>query len=681
MKSYTADAIRNVGLFGHGGAGKTSLAEAMLFHSGAISRLGRVDDGSASTDYDPDEVKRKMSLSAALAPLEWRDTKINLVDAPGYADFFGEVVQAMAAVESGIVVVDGLAGIQVGTDAAWRQAATDERPTMVFVNRLERENADFHKVFEQIRARLGTGVLALTIPIGSESSFHGVADVIAEQAILDEKGAPQPLPDEVAADVARYRELLIESAAELDDDLLAKYLEQGELSIDEIRSAIRKGFAERKVTPVLAGSALQVRGIKCALDAIVDFAPSAAEAQSRTEDGKPADGVAALVFKTVSDPFIGRLSFLRSFAGTVQSDHHVWNAEKHKEERIGQLFMMRGKTQEPVSALPEGDIGVVAKLSETSTGDTLTTKDHAVVLRRIQFPEPAYSAAIQPKTKNDLEKLSPSLARMTEEDPTLSVHREAATGEMILSGLGESHLEIACERMQRKFGVNVTLSTPRVPYRETIHGSAKAEGRHVRQSGGHGQYGVCWVELEPLPRGGGFEFVDRIVGGVVSHSYRPAVEKGIREAMEEGVLAGYPVVDVRAILYDGKEHPVDSSEMAFKIAGSMAFKKAAHDAGVDLLEPVMDVEITVPDDFTGDVIGDLNTKRAHVHGMEPNSGSTTITAEIPQAEILRYATDLRALTQGRGSYTMHFSHYQEVPAHVAQGLVEKLKAEHESHPK
>ncbi|HZT06613.1 MAG TPA: elongation factor G [Chloroflexota bacterium] len=676
MKSYTADAIRNVGLFGHGGAGKTTLAEAMLFHAGAISRLGRVDDGSATTDYDPDEVKRKMSISAALAPLEWTDTKINVIDAPGYADFFGEVVQAMAVSDTALLVVDGVSGLQVGTDAARRQAAADDRPIMVFVNRLDRENANFHQVFDQLRERFGTGVLALSIPIGAESAFRGVADVIAEQAILDEKGAPASVPDDAAGDVARYREMLIESAAELNDDLLTKYLEEGELSTDEIRSAIRSGFADGRVVPVLAGSALQVRGIRSLLDAIVAFAPPASQAKPRIESGDGADGVAALVFKTISDPFIGRLSFLRSYRGEVHSDSHVWNSERRKEERIGQLFMMRGKQQEPIPSIPMGDIGVVPKLSETRTGDTLTTKDHPITLARIKFPEPAYSAAIEPKTKNDLEKLSPSLARMIEEDPTLSVHRESSTGEMILSGLGESHLEIACERMQRKFGVNVTLSTPRVPYRETIRSSAKAEGRYVRQTGGHGQYGVCWIELEPLERGGGFEFVDRIVGGVVSQSYRPAVEKGIREAMEEGVLAGYPVVDVRATLYDGKEHPVDSSEMAFKIAGSLAFKKAASEAGLELLEPIMELEITVPDEFTGDVIGDLNTKRAQVHGMNPEGGTTTISADVPQAEILRYATDLRALTQGRGTYSMRFSHYQEVPAHVAQQLVEKLKAEH-----
>ncbi len=675
MKSYAPDAIRNVGLFGHGGSGKTTLAEALLSATGAVTRLGRVDDGTATTDYDPDEVKRKMSVSAAMAPVEWRDTKINVIDAPGYADFFGEAVQAMRVVEAGIVVVDAVAGVQVGTDAAWRQADANGLARLVFVNKMERENADYGRVIEQLRAKRGTGIVPLTIPVGAEGGFKGVVDLMTQKAYLDDKGTASDVPPEVADDVARYREMLSESVAEIDDDLLTKYLEEGELTDDEIRTGLHRGVAERRITPVLAGSAAQVKGIHALLNAIVDAVPPASEAQPRIKEGEPNGTAAALIFKTVSDPFIGRLSFMRSYVGEIHSDSHAWNPIHHKEERIGQLFMMRGKHQEPVPAIGTGDIGVVVKLAETSTGDTLTHKDHPVILEPVKFPEPAYSAAIQPKSKGDLEKLSPSLARMTEEDPTLSVHRDSATGEMILSGLGESHLEIACERMQRKFGVNVTLSQPRVPYRETLRGGAKAEGRYVRQTGGHGQYGVCWVEVQPLPRGGGFEFVDKIVGGVVSHSYRPAVEKGIKEAMEEGVLAGYPLVDVRAILYDGKEHAVDSSEMAFKIAGSLAFKKAAEDAGIDLLEPVMEVEITVPDEFTGDVMGDLNTRRAHVHGMNPADGETTISANAPQSEMLRYATELRALTQGRGTYHMRFDHYQEVPQHVAQQLVEKLKAE------
>lgn len=676
MKAYSPDAIRNTALVGHGGAGKTSLAEACLFLAGAVNRLGRVDDGSTTTDFDADEVKRKMSVSAAVAPVEWQQAKVNIIDAPGYADFFGEVVQAMRVVECTVVVVDGVAGVQVGTDAAWRQADTEGLPRMVFVNKLERENADFNRVLEQLRGRHGTGVVPLTMPVGAESSFKGVVDLIRQSAILDEKGRPQAIPPECQDDAARYREMLVEAAAEVDDDLLNKYLEEGELTEEEIAQGVRKALGEGRIVPVLAGSALQVRGVRALLNALVDFAPAAAAARVRVEDGKSLDrGIAALVFKTVSDPYIGRLSYLRSFAGEVRSDSHVWNAARHKDERIGQLFFICGKQQEPAPAIGPGDIGVVAKLSETGTGDTLTQRDHPVILEAIPFPAPAYAVAIHPKAKTDLEKLSPSLARLIEEDRTLSVHREPSTGETILSGLGESHLEIACERMQRKFGVSVNLTVPRVPYRETIRGAAKAEGRYVRQTGGHGQYGVCWLEVEALPRGSGFVFVDKIVGGVISQSYRAGVEKGIREAMEEGVLAGYPVVDFRAVLYDGKEHPVDSSEMAFKIAGSIAFKKAATDAGLELLEPIMEVEITAPDDFTGDIIGDLNTKRAQVQGMNPSGGVTTVNALVPQSEMLRYATDLRALTQGRGTHSMQFAYYQEVPAHVAQGLLEKLKAE------
>jgi elongation factor G len=472
--------------------------------------------------------------------------------------------------------------------------------------------------------------------------------------------------------------MLIESVAELDDELLTAYLDGGEISEEQLLTTLRQGVAEQKLFPVLAGSAAHGQGLKTLLDCLVAVAPSAADAHPKVAEGSLDGTVAALVFKTLSDPFTGRLTFIRSFAGDLKSDSHVWNARLRKDERIGQLAMIRGKTQEPTPAIGHGDIGIVAKLTDTSTGDTLTLREHPVTLEGPRFPDAAFSVAIEPKTKGDLEKLGPALTRIMEEDPTLSVQRDAATGETILSGLGESHLEITCERMQRKFGVSVTLSTPHIAYRETIRGSAKAEGRYVRQTGGHGQYGVCWIEIEPLPRGGGFEFVDRIVGGVVSHSYRPAVEKGIREAMDEGVLAGYPMVDVRAVLYDGKEHPVDSSEMAFKIAGSMAFKKAAEDAGVELLEPISEIEISVPDEFTGDVMGDLNTKRAQVHGMNPEGGSTTITAHAPQAELLRYATDLKALTQGRGTYHMRFSHYQEVPAHLAQQVADKLKAEREA---
>lgn len=681
MKAYSPEAIRNVGLFGHGSAGKTSLAEAILFHSGAIGRLGKVDDGSTTTDHDPDEIRHKMTISLDLAPVEWNNTKINLLDVPGYSDFFGEVIQAMGVVECALLVLESVGGVQVGTVAVWNRAVADGVPRMVFVNKMERENADYSRVLNQLREKWGTGVVPVTIPIGAESRFKGIVDLLSGQAILDEKAPPSALPDEITADAARYREMLIESVAELDDDLLTKYLDGEEITSEQLVATLRQGVAEGKLVPTLAGSALQCRGITSLLDAIVNLAPPASAAQVNVEEGSLDGSTAALVFKTVSDPFLGRESFLRSFAGEIKSDSHLWNPRQRKEERIGQLSYLRGKQPEPTPAIGPGDIGVVAKLAGTFTGDTLTVRDKPVILETLAFPEPLFSVAIEPKTKNDVEKLSPALTRMVEEDPTLSVHHESATGETILSGLGESHVEIACERMQRKFGVAVTHSTPRVAYRETVHGSAKAEGRYVRQTGGHGQYGVCSVEVEPLPRGAGYEFVDRIVGGVVSQGYRPAVDKGIREAMEEGILAGYPMVDVRAILYDGKEHPVDSSEMAFKIAGSMAFKKAATDAGVELLEPIAEVEILVPDTFTGDVMGDLNGRRAHVHGMNPGGALTTITAEVPQAELLRYATELRAMTQGQGTFRARVSHYQPVPAHLAERLIQRLKAEHEAHQK
>ncbi|MSQ23433.1 MAG: elongation factor G [Chloroflexi bacterium] len=679
MKSYSSQAIRNVGLFGHGSSGKTSLAEAVLYHTGAINRLGKVDEGSTTTDHDPDEIHRKMTISLALAPAEWQDHKINLLDTPGYADFFGEVVQAMRVVECALIVVDAGGGLQVGTMSAWAQAEIDGVARIIFINKLERENADYGQVLEQLRGRWGTGLVPLTVPIGAEAAFSGVVDLLKEQAILDEKAAPSPIPPEMADEVARWREMLIESVAELDDELLAKYLDGETIPSEQLAATLRQGVRDRKLVPVLAGSALHGKGIASLLNALVELAPPASEATARIAEGSLNGGVAALVFKTISDPFLGRQSFLRAYAGDIRSDSHLWNATHHKEERVGQLFYLRGKHQEPTAVIAEGDIGAVAKLGETSTGDTLITREHPVVLERPHFPDPLFSVAIEPKTKGDLEKMGPALTRMVEEDPTLSVHHEQATNETILSGLGESHVEIACDRMHRKFGVQVTLATPRVAYRETIRGSAKAEGRYVRQTGGHGQYGVCWVQLEPLPRGGGFEFRDKIVGGVVSQNFRPAVEKGIRESMEEGILTGYPMVDFRATLYDGKEHPVDSSEMAFKIAGSLAFKKAATDAGVELLEPIAEVEILVPEEFTGEVVGDLNTKRAHLHGMNPEDGGlTNISANVPQAELLRYATDLRALTQGRGTYKQKFSHYQEVPAHLAQQIADKLKAEREA---
>ncbi|MCC7106041.1 MAG: elongation factor G, partial [Chloroflexi bacterium] len=675
MKAYDASQIFNVGLFGHGGVGKTSLVEAALFRSGAISRLGSVGEGNSTTDYDPDEVRRGMSVSLALAPLEWHDRKINLVDCPGYADFFGEVLEGVRIVDGAVIVVDAVSGVQVGTDQVWKELDKPRVPRLIFCNKMERENADFERVLGQLRDRYGKAVVPIVAPVGREQGFRGVADLVRQCAYIDSTDGSEPVPDNAAETVERLREQLIEAVCELDDELINKYLEGEEISTDELSQGLAHGVRDGQLVPVLCGSALGLKGVEPLLNAIVAYLPSAAEAKDRLEaDGVPtpeSNGkLAALVFKTISDPFIGKLNFVRVYSGTISADSHIWNARKNRDERVGQLFMMRGKNQETEAKIGTGDIGVIPKLQETTTGDTLTVKDGAVLLRPITFPDPSYSSSIQPKSKADVDKLSTALGRMLEEDPTLHVARDVSTGEQILSGLGESHIDIFVERMQRKFGVAVEIGTPKVAYRETISSAARAEGRHVRQSGGHGQYGVVWLEVEPMERGGQFEFVDKIVGGVVPRQFIPAVEKGIREALDSGIIGGFPVVDVRVSLVDGKYHPVDSSEQAFKTAGSIGFKTVMQKAHPVLLEPVMDVAVTVPDEFTGDVIGDLNTRRARVQGMNPDNGFTEVLALVPQAEMLRYSTELRSITGGRGSYSMRFSHYEEVPAHLQQQIVE-----------
>lgn len=683
MKAYSASRIFNVGLFSHGGAGKTSLVEALLYKAGAISRLGKVEDGNTTTDFDPDEIRRHMSVQLALAPLEWQDAKVNLIDTPGYADFVGEVAEGSRVSDGAIVVLDGVAGIQVGTDTAWKRLDALELPRLVFANRMDRENADFDRLLGQLRERFGNRVVALTVPVGREQQLRGVVEVVRRRTFLKDQGAVADVPAEAGDLVEREREKLVEAACEVDDDLINKYLEGEELTESEIIGALQKGVASGQIIPLLVGSATGLVGVEPLLDALVELLPPASQAKVRLADGTivapdPTGPLAALVFKTISDPFIGKLSYVRVYSGTITTDSHVWNANKGRDERVGQLFMMRGKQQEPVQQINTGDIGVIPKLSETSTGDTLTTKDSGIVLAGIDFPEPSYMASITPRTKGDVDKLSSALSRMLEEDPTVRVYREPSTGEQIIAGMGESHVEIFVERLQRKFSVGVDLGVPKVPYRETVSRMARAQGRHVRQTGGHGQYGVVVLEVEPLERGGQFEFVDKIVGGVVPRNFIPAVEKGVREAMEAGTLAGFPVVDVRVSLVDGKHHPVDSSEQAFKTAGSLGFKAAMQEAQPILLEPIMDVEITVPDEFTGDVMSDLNTRRARVQGMTPLGGSTTIQAQVPQAEMLKYSTELRSLTQGRGSYSMRFSHYEEVPHHIAQQIVAQRKKEVEA---
>ncbi len=688
MKNYETSQIRNVVLLGHGGAGKTSLSEALLFQAGGINRLGRVEEGTTTSDYDPEEVKRRISVSLSLLPLEWNGHKVNLLDSPGYADFLGEVKSGVRVADGAVVVVAAVSGVEVGTEQAWKYSDERGLARLVFVNKMDRENADFYKTVEQVRSLFGSKCVPVQLPIGAQDTFGGVIDLVKGKAYLGPQLQEGEIPGDMLAQVESFREKLIEAAAEVDDELLNKYLEGEDLSEAEVRSALRQGTREGKIVPILAGAALSNKAVSPLLDAMVSLLPSPADmgkekatsATTKKEeslDPSPTSPLAALVFKTTADPYVGKLTYLRVYSGALQSDSHVWNSNKGRDERVGTLMIVRGKSQEPIAQLVAGDMGAVAKLAETGTGDTLSSKEQSLILEPPSFPEALFSAAIHPKSKADLDKMSSTLSRLVEEDPTLHSRRDSDTAETILSGLGESHVDVAVERMRRKFGIEVQTEVPKVPYKETITVGTKAEYKHKKQTGGHGQYGHVLLELTPLPRGSGFEFTETVVGGTVPKNYIPAVEKGVNEAVHEGAVAGYPVVDVRVNLYDGSYHPVDSSEMSFKIASSYAFKKGMSQGQPVLLEPIVDVKITVPDAFMGDVIGDLNSKRARVLGMNPQGGFSEIEAQAPLAEMLRYSTDLRSITQGRGSFAMEFSHYEEVPAHVTQSVIAAAKKEKE----
>jgi len=686
MQQYGLENIRNLVLLSHGGAGKTSVAEAILFTSGAIKRLGRVDDGATTSDYDPDEIKRQISINLTMLPCEWQKTKMNLIDTPGYSDFVGEVKGAMRVSEGAIIVVCAASGVEVGTEQVWTYCEEASLPRLIFINKMDRENADFYWTVDELKAKLGSRCVPLQLPIGAHDSFQGVVDLLTMKSFIGSEASEAEIPSSVQNQADSFREKLVEAVAEIDDRLLEKYLDGEELSLEELGDGLRQATLSGKIVPILVGSAMQNMGIAFLLDAVHNYLPSPKEREVIMAGGsagqppqtiEPSESapLTALVFKTSADPYVGKLTYFRVYTGAISSNSQVWNTTRGGEERIGQLFILRGKTQEPVSQLGAGDIGGVAKLSLTSTGDTLCSRDKPVKIAGIKFPEPTFNEAVHPKTKADLDKLGTALARLSEEDPTLRVHRDADTGETILSGLGETHLEVAAEKMLRKFGVSVELDTPKVPYRETITVPAKAEYKHKKQTGGHGQYGHVLLKVEPLPRGSGTEFANRVVGGRIPKNYIPAVEKGVNETVQEGVLARYPVVDIKATVYDGSYHPVDSSEICFKIAGAQALKKGLSQGQPILLEPIMTVKVTVPEDFTGDIIGDLNTKRARVLGMNPEGGTNNIEAQVALAEILRYAIDLKSITQGRGSFTVEFSHYEEVPAHVAQKIIAERQAE------
>ncbi|MCL0093695.1 elongation factor G [Dehalococcoidia bacterium] len=675
MQGFRTEDIRNVLLLSHTGAGKTSLAEAMLYDAGVTTRLGKVDDGNTVADFEPEEIKRRSSISTSLLPFEWKKTKINVIDVPGYFDFVGEVKSALRVADGAVIVVCAASGVEVGTEIVWGYADEIGLPRIIFVNKIDRENADFSKVVEQIEEKFGRRCVPVQFPIGSQDNFQGVFDLISMQP--SGYAIPQDWID-------TFREKLVEGVAETDDDLATKYLEGEEITEEDIRSALRTGIRENKIAPILVGTALRDRNIPELLDAICNYLPSPKDRgeiavhRGETEEMLEPDDSAplsALVFKTSADPYAGKMSYLRVFSGAISSDSSVWNAGQGKAERIGQLYTVRGKTQEPTPQIVAGDIGVVTKLADTGTGDTLSRQDHPVSFDPIEFPPPNFSVAVYPRTKADFDKLGMVLSKLNEEDPSLSLRRDADTGETILSGHGEAQLEVVADKMKRKFSLAADFTVPRIPYKETVTVPVEAEYKHKKQTGGHGQYGHILIRIEPLPRGGGYEFEEKIVGGAIPKNYIPAVGKGITEGLQEGVLAGCPIVDLKVILYDGTYHPVDSSDIAFKIAGSHALRKGVSQAQPVLLEPIMSVKITVPDAFTGDVMGGLNGKRARIMGMNPEGGVNIIEAQAPLAEMLRYSIDLRSMTQGRGSYTIRFSHYEEVPAHLAQKIIAEAAKE------
>ena len=673
MPTVPTQRIRNIVLLSHSGAGKTILSEAMLHLAGATTRLGTVEDGTTASDFEAEEQKRGTSVSTAIVNVPWNDHKINVVDTPGYADYRGEVMSGVRVADAAVLLVAAQAGIEVGTGQMWRLAEDQGLPRIVYVSKIDRENSDFDGVVIALQDRFGRHLVPVHVPVGSESSFSGVVNLLDPTA---------EIPEEAADPVEDARERLIEAVAEIDDDLATKYLEGEEITSDEMVAGVKQGLMEGTLVPILAGSPLNELGVGEFMDFVAEYLPSPLETSAVngrtpgtddiTELACDGDGpLAALVFKTAADPFVGKLSYFRVYSGTFKGDSQLYNANKGEAERIGQVFEVRGRQQEGVPELSAGDIGAVTKLNSVLTGDTIGSRDQPLILDGLSFPSPAYQMAVYPKSKADVDKMTSSLSRIVEEDPSIVVSRDPNTNEMLIGGLGDTHLGVALEKMHRKFGAEMVLEVPRVPYKETISRRARVEYRHKKQTGGHGQFGHVWIEVEPLPRGSGFEFAQTIVGGVVPREYIPSVEKGVRNALSDGVVAGYPVIDMKATLVDGSFHPVDSSGVSFEIAGGHAATKGLQQANPIILEPIMKVEITVPDTFTGDIIGDLNSRRGRIQGMVPDGdGTTAVQVEAPQSEMLTYATELRSQTQGQGNFTMLFDHFEQVPNHLVDRVVQ-----------
>lgn len=682
----TADKLRNIALAGHGSTGKTSLAEVMLFKAGAINRLGRIEDGNTAMDFEPEEIKRCTSISSAFHQFAWKNHTVNLIDTPGDQNFFADTKSCMQAADGVVLLIDAVDGTKVQTEQAWEFANEFNLPVVIFINKLDRERADFFRTFKDAANCFDPKPIVLQIPIGAEADFKGVVDLIRMKTFIydtEGKTVTGDIPSDIQEQVEREREMLIENVAEADDELLERYLEGETLSDEEIKAGLKKGIICRTFVPVLCGSTIKSIGIDLLMDFIINGMPSPLDLGARqgidpdtgneierTPD--PEGPFSAFVFKTVADPYAGRLSIFRVVSGKLGADGTFYNTNKGIKERFNQLLKLAGKEQKPISGAVPGSIVAVAKLKETTSGDTLCNESHKIKFKCAESPSPIISFAISPKERADEDKIFSALAKLLEEDIALKMTRNAETKEILLSGMGQVHIETTIEKLKRKFNVEVQLKTPKVPYKETIKKKARAQGRHKKQTGGHGQYGDCWIDIEPLPRGAGFEFVDGVVGGVIPRQYIPAVEKGIIEACQKGVIAGFPFIDFRVTLNDGSFHAVDSSEMAFKIAGSLAFKKAAAEANPVLLEPIMKVEIITPDEFMGDIMGDLNSRRGRVLGMDTKGKNQVIKALVPMAEFLTYSPDLNSMTGGRGMYTMEFSHYDEVPAQISQKLIEEI---------
>ena len=688
MKEYLTDKIRNVVLIGHGGSGKTTLAEAMLYNGKAVERAGTINEGTTVSDFDPEEIKRQISISASVLPVEWKNNKINILDTPGYFDFMGEVVSSLRVAEGAVLLVDAASGIEVGTEKGWEYTSDRDMPRILFVNKMNRENADFFKVVEELREQFGVSIAPFQIPIGAGETFKGIINVVDMKAreYTGKEYKDTDIPDEYNDKIQPIREMVMEAVAETDDELMMKFFDGEAFTEEEIREGLRKGVLSGKIVPVLCGSGDLNIGVETLMDTMANYLPSpkdGAKVLAEDKNGEPAERkltaegqFTAQVFKTIADPYVGKISIFKVISGSVTSNTPLYNVNKEEKEKFGNIFFVRGKKQINAEKAVAGDIVAVAKLQHTTTGDTLAEGKTDFVYSPIEFAEPSISMAIVPKAKGDEEKISGGLHRLLEEDPTFLAEKNSETGDLLVSGQGEVHIEVITRKLASKFGVDVELKDPRLPYRETIRGTSKAEGKHKKQSGGRGQYGHVWIEFEPLnDLNTDLEFVDKIVGGVVPRQFIPAVEKGLREAIKEGVLAGYPVVGIRATLYDGSFHSVDSDEMSFKIAANLSYKKGMNEASPVLLEPIMRLEIVVPEDYMGDVIGDINKKRGRILGMEPKGGKQLIIAEAPLGEMFKYATDLRSMTQARGSFTMKFERYEEAPPAITEKVIAESKEE------